>query len=188
MKTFSLPRLAGAIAAILFSFTCLPAAERPGGSARAEEQRAAMEKLRPMVGEWQGTGWILGPEGRAEFTGGEIVQSKLDGLALLVEGAFFREEAGRKIPTHTTLGVITFDPASNAYRFKSWLATGTTGERELKLIDQGWEWEIKNPQGTIRYRATFSHDEWFEFGERSRDGSSWQKFFEMRLKRTGAKR
>lgn len=152
---------------------------------RVDEQKTAMAKLAYMDGQWNGDGWMqMGPT-RVSFRGGERIQRKLDGLALLVEGAFFSVDpkTGKEVPSHTTLGVISFDPTSKTYRFKTWLATGATGERELKLIPDGWQWDITHPRGTMRYTATFKDGDWLEIGERSTDGASWQKFFEMRLKR-----
>jgi hypothetical protein len=147
-----------------------------------EEQRAAMAKLDYMVGNWQGTGWIQRGT-RETFTGGENVQRKLDGLALLVEGDFAATDApGRSV--HKTLGVIYYDPKTRKYRFDTWLAAGSHGEHELELLDDGWRWELTYPGGTIRYtmrRGTGG--DWFEIGERSPNGTTWSKFFEMTLKK-----
>lgn len=150
-----------------------------------EEQRTAMARLSYMAGNWVGSGWLETGNGRSSFHGAERVQTKLEGLALLVEGNFLAKDAktGQDVPAHATLAVISFDPASKTYRFKSWLATGSSGERELKLTADGWQWEITHPRGTIRYTTSFPAGEWLEIGERSVDARSWQKFFEMRLRR-----
>lgn len=88
------------------------------------------------------------------------------------------------MPVHTTLGVISYDPAGKKYRFTTWLATGASGERELHLTAGGWEWRIEGPAGTIRYRMQLTEaGEWLETGERTTDGSKWRQFFEMRLKK-----
>lgn len=150
-------------------------------------QRAAMEKLAYMAGDWQGTGWMqMGPGPRSEFRGGEKVQSKLFGLALLVEGAFFAPDSGGKErPAHTTLGVISYAPAEEKYKFRYWLATGFSGERDLTLTDDGWYWELPaGPGATIRYTMTHEDGTWSEIGERTTDGKTWQKFFEMKLKKS----
>src|SRR5262245_19273440 len=114
-----------------------------------EEQRTAMAKLDYMVGDWQGTGWIQ-RGARETFTGGERVQRKLDGLALLVEGDFAATDAPSK-SVHKTLGVIYYDTKTHKYRFDTWLAAGSHGEHELELLDDGWRWELAYPGGTIRY-------------------------------------
>ena len=154
------------------------------GPMKPEAQLTAMKGLDYMVGEWKGTGWMdMGPN-RVHFRGSEVVQRKLDGVTLLVEGAFFAKPEGSEteIPVHTTLGVISFDPAAQKYRFTTWLATGTSGERELLMMPNGWQWETETPRGRMRYTMTRSEKgEWFEIGERSTDGTNWKKFFEMTL-------
>jgi len=147
---------------------------------------AAMKKVDFMVGKWTGEGWMdMGPM-RSTFHGTETVQRKLDGVALLVEGAFFGQRPGSnvEVPVHTTLGVISFDPKTEKYRFSTWLATGSSGEHELKTLPNGWQWSIDAPNGTVRFTMTLNDaGDWFEIGERSPDGTNWKKFFEMTLKR-----
>ena len=145
---------------------------------------AAMRRLDYMVGTWRGEGWIEMQGARHAFHGQETVQRKLRGVALLVEGDFRARFAGaaEEVPVHTTLGVISFDPRAQAYRFDSWLATGGSGRHELQLTTDGWQWEIEHPQGVVRYRASFTPaGEWREIGERSTDRRSWSRFFEMTL-------
>lgn len=156
------------------------------GPPKPEAQLAAMAKLDSMIGTWNGEGWMDFGGRRATFRGSEVVQRKLGGVALLVEGNFVSRPAGadKEIPVHTTLGVISFDPQAQKYRFTSWLATGTSGDRELILTDVGWRWETKGPRGVIRYDTKITASgEWIEIGERSADGTEWTKFFEMKLKK-----
>lgn len=150
--------------------------------ASVEEQRKAMARLDYMVGEWHGDGWMERGS-RSTFAGGERVQRKLDGLALLVEGDFARPEAP-DISVHKTLGVIYYDPATKKYHFDTWLAAGSHGRHELEMLDDGWRWMIPAGTGTIRFtmrRGT--NGEWFEIGERTTDGTLWTKFFEMTLRK-----
>ncbi len=144
-----------------------------------------MKKLDYMAGEWKGTGWIEQREGgRQTFAGTEMVQRKLNGLTLLVEGKFKGKEAGKdeEIVVHETLAVISYDEKAKTYRFRTYLANGMTGDYELKLIEGGWYWNIQFPGGQIKYTMKLgSKGEWVESGEMSRDGKSWRKFFEMTL-------
>jgi hypothetical protein len=163
------------------------------GMARAQPPRpdpgpqiAAMSKLDYMVGEWQGEGWMDMGGHRETFRGGERVQKKLGGVALLVEGEFLGKRPGSdaEVPVHTTLGVISWNPQSQKHEFKTWLATGISGQYELELQENGWSWRITTPRGIIRYTMTRTPEgEWFEIGERTADEKSWEKFFEMRLKK-----
>ena len=176
-------------AAIVLAPLSLAAAILFAGRARAQDpqqgveaQRVAMAKLDYMAGNWRGSGWME-RNGRQTFTGTERVQRKLDGLALLVEGDFVSSsEPGRSV--HKTLAVMYYDPRTSTYRFDTWLAAGSHGEHELELLDDGWRWHLNIPSGTIRYtmrRGT--NGQWFEIGERSADGKSWSKFFEMTLEK-----
>lgn len=146
----------------------------------AELQRGEMKKLESMVGQWKGSGWIQQGPKRETFTGTETVQRKIDGLALLVEGKFANPE-GKII--HETLAVLAFSAKDAKYRFRTYLASGISGEHDLKLISDGYEWGFQSPTGTIRYTIKTTSDTWNEIGEFSKDGKSWIKFFEMNLKK-----
>ena len=145
-----------------------------------ELQRGEVKKLESMVGQWKGAGWIQQGAKRDTFTGTETVQRKLDGLALLVEGRFTNPE-GKVI--HETLAVLDFDAKPAKYRFRTYLATGRSGEQDFKVVADGFEWGFQSPMGTIRYTIKTANDVWFETGEFSKDGKTWTKFFEMKLDR-----
>jgi hypothetical protein len=114
-----------------------------------------------------------------------MVQKKLDGLALLVEGRFTRKEHPDQV-THQTLAVLSFDTAAKGYKFKTYLINGSSGLFDFKLIEGGWQWGLEFPGIKIRYTAKFTADTWFEIGEMSRDdGKTWVKNFEMTLKKVG---
>ena len=164
------------IAAILMFATSAFAQTAPTG----DEQRTEMKKLEQMVGQWKGSGWIMQNAKRETFTGTENVQSKLGGLALLVEGKYTNDKGA---VIHETFGVISYEPKKKNYRFSTYLASGVAGEQELTLVEGGWQWGIQFPSGSIRYTTKMSNDEWFETGEISQDGKNWRQFFEMKLQR-----
>lgn len=154
-------------------------------AASTTAQRAAMKKLDVWVGEWKGTGWIrMGPQ-KNDFTITETIQSKLDGLALHIEGLGKANEAasGREVTTHNAIGVITYDDKAKRYRFWHFKAGDVPGEAELKVIDGGFEWERRTDRGTARFTSKVDGDNWQEVGEASNDGKTWVKFMEMRLQR-----
>lgn len=184
MRRFSCSRI------VLLStvFIALGTAESTAqGPDQSEAHIAAMSRLAYLEGSWKGEGWTLNAKGvRETFRGGEIVQRKLGGVALLVEGSFVGRPPGsdRDVPVHTTLAVISYDAETKTYRFSTWLATGSSGVRELAVTADGWGWEIRSPQGVIRFKMTLTPaGEWLEVGDRSRDGKNWQSFFEMRLRK-----
>ena len=178
-------RLLSALALLTLA-ACLPAAAQPPSPESAAAQRAAMAKLDYMIGDWVGEGWIDMGGGRSTFRGGERVQKKLDGIALLVEGDFVGKRPGseQEVPVHKTLAVMSYDPQAQKYRFDTWLASGSSGEHELTLNANGWQWQIQTPGGVVRFvMTTGPAGEWHEVGERSADGTTWQKFFEMTLRK-----
>ncbi len=146
----------------------------------AELQRTEVKKLETMVGQWKGSGWIQQGAKRETFTGTENVQRKLDGLALLVEGKFANVE-GKII--HETLAVLAFNAKDSKYNFRTYLASGMSGEYDFRIVEDSYEWGFQTPMGTIRYTIKTANDIWFEVGEFSKDGKNWMKFFEMKLDR-----
>jgi hypothetical protein len=167
----------GLAAIFLFALSSLVfAQEMPS----ADGQRAEMKKLESLAGQWKGAGWIQQGAKRETFTGTETVQRKLDGLALLVEGKFSNAE-GKII--HETLAVLSFDAKAKNYRFRTYLASGMSGEHDFKLLADGFEWGFQFPAGTIRYIIKTNNDVWFETGEFSGDGKTWMKIFEMKLEK-----
>jgi hypothetical protein len=149
----------------------------------ADAQRLEMKKLDSMAGVWEGTGWILQGKEKGTFSGTETVQRKLDGLALLVEGKFKSPE-GKTI--HETLAVISYDNKQNIYRFRTYLANGSTnGDQSIKILSPDiFEWGFDTPSGKIKYTIKTADGIWSEGGEFSGDGGkTWMKFFEMNLKK-----
>jgi hypothetical protein len=172
-----------ALAFVLFSAMPSIAQET---STQPTVQIEAMKRLAYMPGVWEGEGWIQRGPQRLTFRGREVVQTKLNGLALLVEGNFSGRPPGsdRDVPVHTTLGVISYDAQTRAYRLLSWLATGTSGSATLVVEDRGWRWDISSPQGLIRYSMSLTDSgEWLEVGDFIREGAAPIRFFEMRLKK-----
>lgn len=144
-------------------------------------KKLEMKKVEKFIGKWVGTGWKqVGPT-RETVTGTEVVQRKLDGLALLIEGRFV-DAAG--VVKHETLAIMAYDEAQKAHRFKSFLHNGLSGEYELKIVPDGFEWGFQVTGGMVRFSIKLENDTWHEVGEFSRDGTTWVKTLEMTLKRS----
>ena len=156
-------------------------AQAPDGSAN----RTAIERLGFMVGRWRGEAWMQrGPE-RVQTQMTETVESRVGGTVLLVEGLGIVPGQGTTPArtVHHALGVVAFDPQSNGYILRSYIATGQWGEFVLTPIDGGVQWSREVPGGRIRNTAHIGGDEWHEIGEFSRDGVTWTQIMEMRLRR-----
>jgi hypothetical protein len=150
----------------------------------ASGQRAEMKKLDWLVGQWKGRGWIqMGPQGRNEFTITETVQSKLDGLVLLIEGHGKSKEDGSTV--HTALALASYDERAKNFRWRAFTAEGRQTDTEAKVGANMMEWGAEiPPRGRMRYTIKLNENgEWFEVGEMTQDGQTWHKFFEMTLQR-----
>jgi hypothetical protein len=152
--------------------------------APASGQRAEMKKLDWLVGHWKGTGWIqMGPQGRKEFAQTETIQGKLDGLVLVIEGQGKSKEDGSSV--HTALAFVSYDERAKTFRWRAFTAEGRQTDTEAKVGTETLEWGLEIPQrGRMRYIIKLNEKgEWFEVGEMTQDGQTWQKFFEMTLQR-----
>src|SRR5262249_879334 len=151
-----------------------------------------MKKLDFLVGEWKGEGWMeLGPGQRRTFKGTEIVQMKLDGLLVTIDGLHRGQVGGggQEVVVHNAFGLISYDDKAKRYRFQAFTARGNHEDTEAKVTDRQLVWGMKIPQfGDIRYTVKLDDQgRWFEVGEVSQDGNTWRKYFEMTLERTKAK-
>ena len=149
-----------------------------------------MERLGFLAGTWEGEGWMEYQPGRkATFTSREIVEPRLGGRVLLVEGTHRSPMPGEPEPVvvHHALGVVSHD-AAGGYRFRTWLADGHSGDFGAELADGGLVWGYDDPRlGRVRYTIRIEDGDWVEVGDASRDGGeSWHRFFEMRLSRKGS--
>jgi hypothetical protein len=141
--------------------------------------QAAIQTLEFLVGDWKGSGWIMGRDGeRHPFDQTEKVQFKLDSTVILVEG--LGKTGG--IVTHNALAVISFDKAEQNFSFRSYLSTGLGGTFTGEVIEDSFYWY---PNENMRYIIRINEDgQWFEKGEMNR-GGEWFQFMEMILDRAG---
>ncbi len=178
--------LLSALAALLIHSPLHASTQEPASEAsEADPGLAAMAKIASLVGRWEGTGWMRrGPEEPSHTSSLENVESRLGGRILLVEGLHHAKKDPSQV-VHHAFGVISYDPESGQYRFRTHLATGRSGDHEMRLEGEDILWFIDTPRGKFRYTIRIQDGEWHETGEFSADGESWQEFFGMDLKRTG---
>jgi hypothetical protein len=145
-----------------------------------------MQRLDFLVGTWEGEGWMeYEPGRRATFTSKEIVEPRLGGRVLVVEGLHYAPMPGKPEPVlvHHAMGVFSHHEG-DGYRFHTWLANGHGGEHTARLDEEGAViWGYDDPRrGEVRYTITLSESgEWVEVGDSSQDGETWTRFFEMKL-------
>jgi hypothetical protein len=155
-------------------------AQAPSPAIQIEE----MKKASFLVGEWRGEGWILlGQNQRETFKQSEVVQSKLNGLTMVIEG-LGKSTDGKERIVHNALGIVSYDLEKKSYRFSAYQANGQAIDAEAKVNNNALEWGFKTPRGTTRFLITLTDKgEWHEVGDITMDGKNWFKFFEMTLQR-----
>ncbi|HYE33743.1 MAG TPA: hypothetical protein VEH27_20145 [Methylomirabilota bacterium] len=131
-------------------------------------QKAAMQKLSPLVGQWKGNATVMRAAGDPlPLKQTEEVAYKLDGLVLVIEGTG-RDGAGTV--AFNALGVVSYDQASHTYKIRAWNA-GNFVETELKVNGSKFEWSFQH--GPVRVQNTITIDEkgvWTETSEAFMDG------------------
>ena len=165
-----------ALAAVLAAITCTNAAQ-----AEDDPGLVAMRAIGFLEGSWEGEGWSRqGPGEPQPFRSTEVVESRLEGRVLIVEGRHYGLESGEVV--HHALATISYDSTTGRYSFRSHLASGRSGDFEADLIDGEFIWGMEIPsRGRIRYTIRIEDDRWHEVGEFSADGEQWHQTFQMDL-------
>ena len=149
-------------------------------------QSEEMKKLDFLVGRWQGEGWImLGPGQRRTFRQTESVQPKAGGTVLLIEGMGRSKDAANEGATiHSAFAVVSYDRGAKVFRWRAYRADGNSIDTEAKVSENMLVWGFRDLRGETRFTTKLNEKgQWFEVGEFSRDGKTWQKFLEMILDR-----
>lgn len=148
--------------------------------ARAAE-REALAPLKGFAGTWRGPATVATPKGMLTITQTERAGPMLDGNVFVIEGRGFLADGK---PGFNALGIVSYDPATKAYTFRSY-AEGHAGTFPITLTEGGFSWEIPAGPATLRYTATVKDDSWHEVGERVMPGRPAQQIFTMTLTRVG---
>jgi len=150
-----------------------------------------MKVFSPWVGRWRGEGSMqMGPGEPKKSSVDEKIESKLDGMVLLIEGIGKATDPATKQESvvHHALAILSYDAASSQYKFRSYLKDGRSTDAWLNVTGENkFQWGFDIPgRGKTRYSITLDpiKKTWNEIGEFSADGTAWSKFFEMNLKKT----
>jgi hypothetical protein len=159
----------------------------------AQPELGSKEKMKVFtnwVGRWQGEGWMqMGPGEPKKSTVDERIESKLDGTVYLVEGIgkAINPETKQEMIVHHALALLSFDQGSGQYKFRTHLKDGRSSDAWFNVTGENtfqWGFDIPN-RGKTRYSIKLDPTAtWNEIGEFSADGNTWNKFFEMNLKKT----
>ena len=160
-----------------------PYLAQPPCEPNLEAQRTAMKKLDFLVGKWSGEGSVQrGPGAAIEFAQTEEVQSKLDGLVLLIEGTGRNRSDGKV--AFRALATVAWDEEAAAYRFRAF-NDGRYLETELKLAEtgKGFAWGFNFGPGKTSYTMRINEKgEWTEVGEYLADGQSPRKIIQLTVR------
>jgi len=155
-------------------------AQGPDSAALIAGQREAMKRLAYMDGVWRGPAWTILPSGEKHIiTQTERIGPFLDGSVKVTEGKGYDPDG--KV-TFNAFGTIYFNQATSVYTLHSH-AMGYVGDFELKLMPDGYTWDIPTGSMTIHYTAVIKDGTWHEVGDRIVTGKAPVRFFEMTLKR-----
>ncbi len=145
-----------------------------------------MKVFESWAGRWQGEGSMqMGPGEAKKSSVDEHIESKLDGTIVVVEGVGKAKDAsGKEFVVHHAFAVLSYDPQTEGYKFRSYLSDGRSTDAWLKVLEPNkFQWGFDSPRGKIRYNINIdaAKKTWNEVGEYSPDGNNWSKFFEMSL-------
>lgn len=144
---------------------------------------AAMAKLAFMRGVWVGPAKGTTPDGKPyTVTQTERMGPMLGGDIVVIEGRGYNADGSTGF---NAFGVVSFDPYAQKYELRGY-AQGQSGTFELKLIADGYVWEVPaGPDAIIRYTSTVKDRRWREVGEYIANGKPPVQAFEMNLTRIG---
>lgn len=161
----------------------------PAQAPTGDENREAMKKLSYLVGQWEGPAEMsFGPNRKESVKQTEAVEYRLGGTILVVEGTGRGTLPGtdQEGIVFNAFAVMSYDVATKKYLMRAYRKEGLFVDADVTLAERGFVWGFKDPQrGTrIRYTMTWEKDgTWKEIGEYSTDEKTYQKFFEMNLKK-----
>jgi hypothetical protein len=169
--------LAAGIAIALLAST---ASAQPAGPDTTAQQ-AALAPIQWIVGAWEGHGWVDTPTARQTFRQTELVESRLGGLVVTMEGRGY--SGAPETLQFNAFGVLSHNDKARRTVFNSWTRGYATEAAAEVRPDETLVWTMTPPGQVIRYTITQPRPgRWREVGERSTDnGATFTQFFEMEL-------
>ena len=159
-------------------------AQQPDGAA----QRAAMDRISWMAGQWEGSAATMTREGESKSQSTEAVRRAAGGTALLIQGRHWKvlPDGGRGDIVHDTAGLIAYDPPSGKYKFTTQLQDGRAGVFDGVMQGDTFSWKLPLPGAHVRYDISRNEKgQWHELGFYCRDGAECASIFRMTLDRKG---
>jgi len=171
-----------ALAAVLLAAPMAASAQMSASPNGSEAQRAAMDRLAFMDGEWRGEATVFGPNGPMTLTQTERVGPMLGGSIKVIEGRGYAADGSTGF---NDIAVVSWDARANRYGFRSW-AQGYSGDYPFEVTEDGFRWETPaGPGARIEYVAVVRDGTWHEVGTWVAEGQPRRQMIEMRLTRIG---
>ena len=170
------------LAAVLFAAPVTVQAQMPASPNGSEAQRAAMDRLSMLDGEWRGEATIHGPHGTMTLTQTERVGPMLGGSIKVIEGRGYAADGSTEF---NAMATVSWDARAGRYGFRSY-AQGYSGDYPFEVTDDGFRWETPaGPGAKIEYVAVVRDGVWHEVGTWIAEGQPPRPMIEMRLTRIG---
>ena len=171
-----------ALAAALLTAPAGAHAQMPASPNGSEAQRAAMDRLAFMDGEWRGQATVHGPAGPMTLTQTERVGSMLGGSIKVIEGRGYAADGSTQF---NAMAMVSWDARAGRYGFRSY-AQGFSGDYVFEATDDGFRWETPaGPNAKMQYVAVVRDGTWHEVGTYVAEGQPPRQTIEMRLTRVG---
>ncbi len=178
MKPFT--RLA--LVAVLLIMPASAYAQMPASPNGSEAQRAAIDRLAFLDGEWRGEATVHSPTGTLTLTQTERVGSMLGGSIKVIEGRGYAADGSTQF---NAMATVSWDARAGRYGFRSY-AQGYSGDYAFEVTDDGFRWETPaGPNAKIQYVAVVRDGTWHEVGTYVAEGQPPRQMIETRLRRIG---
>lgn len=171
-----------ALAAVLMTAPVAAHAQMSAAPNGTEAQRAAIDRLAFLDGEWRGEAIVSGPAGPMTLTQTERVGSMLGGSIKVIEGRGYAADGSTQF---NAMAMVSWDAPAGRYGFRSY-AQGYSGDFAFEVTDDGFRWETPaGPNAKIQYVAVVRDGTWHEVGTYVAVGQPPRQTIEMRLTRVG---
>lgn len=170
------------LAAVLIAAPMAAQAQTPASPNGSPAQRAALDRLAFLDGEWRGTATIHGPGGTMELTQTERVGPMLGGSVRVIEGRGYAADGSTQF---NAMAIVSWDARAGKYGFRSY-AQGYSGDYAFEATEDGFRWETPaGPGARIQYVAVVKDGTWHEVGTYVAEGQPPREMIDMRLTRVG---
>ncbi len=145
------------------------------------EQRAAMQAVSWLDGEWRGTAVMTTRAGTQTLRHTERIGTVLGGSVRVIEGHSYNPDG---TTAFNAFAILSWDDEKKAYTMRSY-AQGGVVDVPFEGDADGFRWSMTVPGGEIRYVTTLENGTWHEVGEFFMEGRPPFRIIEMHLTRVG---